>query len=373
MVLSLGNDVFHGRFDWYAWSAPACEGAEAVLKALSVQDFRKKRLKGVRVVGAARNMSGEALRECEEKFGQAAASGEGFRRFLRLPHSVTLCEPFILDFDDGTALEFLPGEGISARIGRNRIPPSCTEGLNRPNFRPERFFTPYLAGQRLENVFLEEESSVLRQYAYSGGKVESSRREGLVVRYEFLFSSHKALTVTTEGGGWYELSFGRGEAASLPYLKFFSASLGMDQPLLCHGGSGEEPCFLLCAEAPTGSGMSSIPDISMNEDVLETYLLPFLERRFEPELNVCEAWEPEGFDFYGSNYYAKETVRDMLSDIRTAVSALRRGEETLLRKRLLEKVPDVLCRMPVGTPSEEAFPAVAVNFYEPFSRAWREC
>ena len=367
------NNIFHDRFDWYAWSAPVHEGAEAILKALSVQDFRKKRLKGLRVVGAVLNMTGAFLRGYEERLGRDAglggvSSGGSACRGV-IPHSVTLCEPFMLDFDDGTVLDFLPGEGVSARIGRNSIPPSCTEGLNRPNFRPERLFTPYLAGRSLQRILVQEESSVLRQYEYSGGRVESSRREGSLVRYVFCFSRHAKLTATSDGSGRYELALCREEGGQeLPYLKFRAASLMVEQPLLCHGGSGEEPYFLVYAEGP--SGLSQPPSFSMDEEVLEDYLLPFLERRFEPELNAREAWEPKGFDGYGCNHYGKGAVREMLSDVRAAVSALRAGEDTPLRKRLLEKRrrQDVPYRTQAEacTASEDAFLAGAVNFYERF-------
>ena len=200
MSLRFDNNEFHERF---ARSAP-CTGADAVLEALYARDFRKKRLKGVRVVGAARNMTREAFREYEKRSGHdrgpdGAARESDFRRFLNIPHSVMLCEPFILDFDDGTALEFHPGEGLSARMGWNLIPPSCTEGLNRPNFRPGLLFTSYFAGRSLQRIFLREESSAVRQYVCSGGRVESSQKEGSVVRYVFCFSPDETLTATSDG------------------------------------------------------------------------------------------------------------------------------------------------------------------------------
>ena len=371
MSLRFGNNEFHERFDWYAWSAPVYEGADAVLEALYARDFRKKRLKGVRVVGAARNMTREAFREYEKRSGHdrgpdGAARESDFRRFLNIPHSVMLCEPFILDFDDGTALEFHPGEGLSARMGWNLIPPSCTEGLNRPNFRPELLFTPYLAGRSLQRIFLREESSAVRQYVCSGGRVESSQKEGSVVRYVFCFSPDETLTATSDGSGWYELAFGTGGAtALLPYRHVLSASLGVDQPLLCHGWCGEDDGFLICGEDPEDAGVSRNAAFSMDENVLEAYFLPFLERRFEPERNAREGWEAKGFDFYGRNDYGRSAVQAMLSDIRTAISALRAGQQIPLRKRLLEQARRG--ELPPGAPPAEAeLPAGAVNVYERF-------
>ena len=110
-----------------------------------------------------------------------------------------------------------------------------------------------------------------RRYEYSGGGLESSLTEGNLVRCVFRFSRHATLTVTSEGTGWYELALCRENGAdSLPYLRFREASLGVEQPLFCHGGSGEEPCFLVCAEGP--DGRSPVPAFSMDEDVLEMYL-----------------------------------------------------------------------------------------------------
>lgn len=93
--------------------------------------------------------------------------------------------------------------------------------------------------------------------------------------------------------------------------------------------------------------------------------LPFWERRFEPERNAREGWEAKGFDFYGCNDYGRSAVQAMLSDIRTAISALRAGQQIPLRKRLLEQARRG--ELPPGAPPAEAeLPAGAVNVYERF-------
>lgn len=99
----------------------------------------------------------------------------------------------------------------------------------------------------------------------------------------------------------------------MPYLQFRAASLGVEQPLFCHCASGEEPYFLVSAESP--DGISPVPAFSVDEDMLETYFLSFLERRFEPERNARKAWEPKGFDVCGCNEYGTIAVRVVLSDM----------------------------------------------------------
>ena len=138
-----------------------------------------------------------------------------------------------------------------------------------------------------------------------------------MVRYVFCFSPDETLTATSDGSGWYELAFGTGGAtALLPYRHVLSASLGVDQPLLCHGWCGEDDGFLICGEDPEDAGVSRNAAFSMDENVLEAYFLPFWERRFEPERNAREGWEAKGFDFYGRNDYGRSAVQAMLSDAR---------------------------------------------------------
>lgn len=61
-----------------------------------------------------------------------------------------------------------------------------------------------------------------------------------------------------------------------------------DQPLLCHGWCGEDDGFLRCGEDPEDAGVSRNAAFSMDENVLEAYVLPLGERRFEPERNARE-------------------------------------------------------------------------------------
>ena len=113
MSLRFGNNEFHERF---ARSAP-CTGADAVLEALYARDFRKKRLKGVRVVGAARNMTREAFREYEKRSGHdrgpdGAARGSDFRRFLSIPHSIMRANPSYRMLATARIWNFTPGRGF---------------------------------------------------------------------------------------------------------------------------------------------------------------------------------------------------------------------------------------------------------------------
>ena len=160
MKLQFGNNAFCGRFDWYEWCAPEYVGAESIVRAVRDMTGAKKRLTGVRAIGAACNMTCSAMARYEHEHAgrRGTARSEDAlkeaRRHLMIPRTVHLCEPFILDFEGGTSLEFHPGENLRARISVNAVPRQCMEGLNTPNFDADMFFGQYLKGRYLQDFLL---------------------------------------------------------------------------------------------------------------------------------------------------------------------------------------------------------------------------
>lgn len=234
MNLTFGNNAFRGRFDWYEWSAPEYRGAEEILRAVRKLAGTGKRLTGVRVIGAACNMTCSALENYE--YEHAVRSGtvrskEGMRdvrRHLMIPQAVRLCELFVLDFEGGTSLEFHPGGDLSARISVNAVPRQCMEGLNTPNFDADRLFGQYVRGRKLQDFFL--------------------------------FSDRIDLMVGTTSGGGYRLALaGSMEEFRMPYLKFRATARSVYQPFLCHGVCGEDRFFWCTARSRSREAAQECP------------------------------------------------------------------------------------------------------------------
>ena len=384
MNLTFGNNAFRGRFDWYEWSAPEYRGAEEILRAVRKLAGTGKRLTGVRVIGAACNMTCSALENYE--YEHAVRSGtvrskEGMRdvrRHLMIPQAVRLCEPFVLDFEGGTSLEFHPGGDLSARISVNAVPRQCMEGLNTPNFDADRLFGQYVRGRKLQDFFLAEKKETVTSCRLSGDELDSKTHSDIEYRYVFRFSDRIDLMVGTTSGGGYRLALaGSMEEFRMPYLKFRATARCVYQPFLCHGVCGEDPFFLVYGTESEQRSCARVSDafsFSMDEEVLDCYAYPFFEKWYDPSLNERDPdFEKRAFDWYGSNRYGRETVRAMLRDMRNEVVMLREdGDSPFFRQHMamLEKGPWLPSWLPRGdlsemTPDRER--VRTISFFERFS------
>ena len=266
MNLTFGNNAFRGRFDWYEWSAPEYRGAEEILRAVRKLAGTGKRLAGVRVIGAACNMTCSALESYEYEHAVSAGTAHSeaaireYLRHLMIPRTVRLCEPFVLDFEDGTSLEFHPGRDLSARISVNAVPRHCMEGLNTPNFDADRLFGQYVRGRKLQDFFLAEKKETVTSCRLSGDELDSKTHSDIEYRYVFRFSDRIDLMVGTTSGGGYRLALaGSMEEFRMPYLKFRATARSVYQPFLCHGVCGEDRFFWCTARSRSREAAQECP------------------------------------------------------------------------------------------------------------------
>ena len=384
MKLAFGNNAFCGRFDWYEWSAPEYRGAEEILRTVRKLADTEKRLAGVRVIGAACNMTCSALESYEYEHAVSAGTAHSeaaireYLRHLMIPRTVRLCEPFVLDFEDGTSLEFHPGRDLSARISVNAVPRHCMEGLNTPNFDADRLFGQYIRGRKLQDFFIAEKKESVTRYGLSGGEQYAETHKGITYRYVFRFSDRIELMVSTMSGGGYRLSLTSSmEELRMPYLRFRDMAQPVYQPFLCHGVCGEEPFFLVFGTESGQTGCGRVSDtvsFSMSAEVLNCYLYPFFEKWYDPSLNERDSdYEKNGFEWYGSNRYGREDVQAILRDMKSEMVTLREeGDSPFFRQHLamLEKGPWLPSWLPRGdlsemTPDRER--VRIISFFERFS------
>ena len=383
MKLQFGNNAFCDRFDWYEWSAPEYRGAEEILRAVRKLAGTGKRLTGVRVIGAAFNMTCSALESYEHE--HAVRSGAALReaglrevrRNLVIPRAVRLCEPFVLDFEDGTSLEFHPGSDLNARISVNAVPRQCMEGLNTPNFDADRLFGQHVKGRKLQDFFIAEKKETITSYRLSGNEPDSQIHDDIEYQYVFRFSDLTELMVSTTSGG-YRLSLsGAMKEFLMPYLRFRAVARPVHQPFLCHGVCGDASSFLVCGIESGQRICGRISDavsFSMDEEVLDCYMYPFFQKWYDPSLNARDPdYEKQGFDWYGSNRYGRKTVQAMLRDMKNEVVTLREyGDSPFFRQHMamLEKGPWLPSWLPRGDLSErepDRERARTISFFERFS------
>ena len=365
------------RFDWYAWSAPTHVGAEAFLRSIAAAVSARQRLRRLRVIGAALELDGAWLEAYEAgqnpgaRLCRNAASVQDALRRLEVPHAVSLCEPCVFEFEDGSTLEWYPGWPDWARTGWNSLPAACTEGLNRQNFDFDRLFGRYLAGSWLQDAHVETETVTATRVRLSDLE-NRPERVTTIRRYVFVFANRARLAATTDGGGWYTLSLrAPGLDGTLPYLRFRAMTRPVVQPLLCHGGCGADAFGVYVR---TNGGARAVagpaPSFSMSGEVVENCLLAALARHAAPPAGAAQDCA-SGFDWYGSNLYSRDVIRRMVAELRMQAAALRRGEDTGAFRTLTARVegsrrPSWLPSSRGGTASLPDLRAILADLYDRF-------
>lgn len=336
------------RFDWYAWPAPTHVGAEAILRSFALAASARKRLRRLRIIGAALELDCSRLEASgagQNPGGglcRDAGAGKAALRGLKVPHAVSLCEPVVFEFEDGSGLAFQPGWPDCARTGWNSIPAACTEGLNRQNVDSDRLFGRYLQGSWLQDMRVETQIVTLTRARLSDpGRCHTSATT--IWRYVFVFANHARLVATVDGGGWYGLSLITAEGGgTLPYPLFRAAARPVVQPLLCHGGCGEDAFSVYVRTGGAALAARPEPSFSVDVDVVESCLYAALEQYVMPQ--ACAAEGSAGrFDWYGSNLYSRDATSRLAAALRAQAAALRRGEDTGAFRTLL-RLAEGACR-----------------------------
>lgn len=135
-------------FDWHKWDATQCNTAEEIEKFLDENKIYGKTIQTISVIGMAENM---------EKFSyvcqlRRTLAGVGVSYELMdsgkfpnmektlLPCEVSISEPVVVVFEDGTTLEMQMCRNGAIKLAVNQIPVSVNDGINFSNFDAGKMF-----------------------------------------------------------------------------------------------------------------------------------------------------------------------------------------------------------------------------------------
>lgn len=169
MIKSIGNDAFSNYvFNKYNWSANTYETPEEICCFLDSLNLRKKRITRLTAIGASTTVNlkyphtvlknaGIITRYDRKAASYVLYNGDTLHRSesseiiesTLVDRSVTLYEPLIIHFDDGSSLELLPCSVFGLRIGYNSIPDKITDGINHQEFDIGLFFNKFITNQQI--------------------------------------------------------------------------------------------------------------------------------------------------------------------------------------------------------------------------------
>ena len=329
MLPKLGTDHFADRFDFYKWSAPFYKTPMDVVKRVLELGVEGKTLKSIRVIGKGddpgKTRNGQLYRRLTD--AGIDADWDWYETYphlhkIQVPQSVLLYEPVQFIFTDGTSLEILPTEDGGARVGFCTIPQALTKGLNNANFSADIFFAELL-GKKLESFSVTTEEKITR-YAdrfelENGRRYQETRSEYF---FRFRFGDVWDFCLRQEWRNEFRME----REKTVDYGKVLEAVQPTDQAEIMSGrAAGGNFWIVPYASAGKDDGEEWLPGqygISVEEDILHSYLSVFLYRYYDASVQDREQYEEDGFDWYGGNRYRFEAVRRMLADIRETACLL---------------------------------------------------
>ena len=362
------------RFDRYSWKVSLLRTQEELNHMLDALDVASKRIKGINVIGVAKNLRVSPL-----------DLRQGKR--IRIPCVAKICEPVVIVFEDDSTLEMRPGHSGGLLTSCNQIPPTTKDGLNRSNFASEKLFAG-AAGAVIEGISLTEH---YREVTWMPQPYIAR------ISWDIRLSGAYDLRIEHNFGGWFEFSMIRkdtGLAAELLSEEIWQYVWPDDQLRIVegHGGGAYFQISPVRHTEVTEDNERGIEEcreveISIEEDDVFYYLYYFLNKYFDKNYPYGEARPPyceDGFEWsLEHNIYTYETVRTMLDEIEECVHLL----ATDFHNEKLNGLKNKVCNHPLDIESDSFFQrlqagkqgeelanriAVACDFYERFVTRMRK-
>lgn len=327
-----GESNFHGRFDFYEWSAPYYENPKEVYLALKSPAIEGKTLKSINAIGACACIGKYGWQDVYYTIADAGIElgdlwWEKYEHIndVRVPWRAGFCEPVQFVFDDDTTVEIFPTENGGARIGVNSIPIGLVDGLNKSDFNSNELFKEFL-GLKLKSIDLrikKKETHFVNDYSISDGDPYVERRTKYIMHFSFDYPYE--LDIIQSFGGCYAIC-GRGDPnhCKINFGRFESARNPIDQAEIALGREGDFWIIGTGEEERKSSHLClDCFGISIDEMHINEFLSKFLYKYYDPTIQQREEYEDDDFDWYGINLYTSESIRKMLDDIYKAVDLIK--------------------------------------------------
>lgn len=338
---------FEKRFNPYVWHAPVYTNYEEICRALGKHNIYNKRIERIHPIGMAQELwpnrgfhvLQRELRVQGSPYQDLFCGDYVRKRYPQLEQTmvcceVTLNEPLVICFEDGSTMELLPREGKGLQIGFDQIPADVQDGANDSNFDADVFLGCF-AGKTIERLRLwrdtQERSDV---FGY-----EKKER----FSYQFKFCGAWGFTIKEDNGNRYQLEVTnqgcitrqqRNVAARLPFEVFMQSEKPIKQIPLFVGGGNHVGFALVPTLWTPDEWHANWNDgchkemITLFEDDAYAYLLYFFSIRCTDDFPIWTwgDWEEHEEDEDDKDYntvvsYAH--MRTILEDIRGAVQLLK--------------------------------------------------
>lgn len=358
----------YDRFDRHRWKATLLQTQEELNHMLLAVGAANKRIKGINVIGAAKNL-------------RAGSVHYQLRKQIPFPCTTKICEPVVIVFEDDSTLELRPSSSGGLWMACNQISPTTKDGLNHSNFTSEKFFAG-AAGAVIERISLTEH---YREAAWMPQPYIAR------ITWDIHLSGGCNLRIDHNFGGWFDLSMIRKDTlspAELPCEEIVQYVL-LDNRLRIVEGHDGSTYFQIAPVRHTevtednehGIEACREEEISVEEDDVFYYLYYFLNKYFDKDYPYGAARPPYCDDEFEwsleHNIYTYETVRTMLDEIEECVHLLMTDFDSEKLYGLKNKV----CDHPLDLENDPSFQqlsaekqkkefghrvAIAYDFYERF-------
>lgn len=321
-----GKNNFSSRFNPYKWSAPIYENPEELIEAIKSEGFLSKRLKSVRVIGGAQ--------PCFKTKGSVSAPTNETRI-----NCFEVQEPFIFEFEDGSALEFWPQGLDYVRVACSSIPVNIKDGMsfNTPTF--QEFFVDVFGESWQRYEFKDFEVVIVKHKTkvISSIKRKIKRNIQEEIYYRFKFGNDCCFEFRPNSkGNKYDIFFSHGYSNSVPYSKLKSLSRESDTPKhVCWTTApfcDSVDIHPYVALSRNGKKLSAAfkkyvdrqVNFSVSEDYIPLCLYDAWKRNFEP----FDGGEDLGFCFYGQNLFTVKQMRIICEELRQYIDKIKYGAIT---------------------------------------------
>ncbi len=138
MIEMPSNSAFGEYFTPFAWSAPVCETPDEMVAQFKSLNVCNKPIKAIRIIGAAFGTGPAASKKrlIDKMKNETVSAGSKILKngnaldMLLVDNKVSLCDPLVIEFTDGSSFVFMPVGKKYVRMSVDAFPSTLENGLN---------------------------------------------------------------------------------------------------------------------------------------------------------------------------------------------------------------------------------------------------
>ena len=351
-------------FDKHHWHPGLYKTEKEIIAAFDSFGIKGKEIDVVHVIGLAKEMiPGYYETIAYQNLKSAGVQHEKIvsGRFqlddILMPHKVTICEPVVIVFTDGTTFELMPAIGKGLLMSVNQISPTVIDGTNNQNFDSGQYFN-CLQGRIINDMEIKSIKHTTAYITRSRRSKEKSKR----YIYQILLNVEKehgsyGFRIGSKEGGWFTFEITHGyvnEPAEIPYSVGKTASKDLSQVPIIEGHDYHE-YFWIMPVKPSKKALCGMKnclqeEISIADYYIEEYLEDILRKHFDnsfPYKKYVPERPSNQFEWYlEDNLYTYETMEKMLKEIEESMNTQKSIETIDFYKRFIRRMKAMMDNNP---------------------------